>query len=124
MRYRELSDLTNILKRIKAGESAFKPEDNSFESIDKFQLIGKAIAHANKEGLLERCEFSKESIKGDNYYKAAYVIGGLSYKGEEFLIRETTLKGLLLKHSPSLFQWISGIVAGVILAKLIALATP
>jgi hypothetical protein len=115
-----LSDLTDILKRVKAGEASFEATSYDEDALRQFQTIGKALAHANKEGLLERCEFSKDSLGGDRYYNAAYVIGGLSFKGEEYLRRETTVKGWLAKHSPSFFQWAAGIVAGVILAALVA----
>lgn len=119
-----MSELTDILKRVKNGESSFKPTDGSPEALRQFQPIGKALAHANREGLLERCEFSKDSIDGDLYYNLAIVIGDLSFKGEEYLRQETTLKGWLLKRSPSVFQWVFGIIAGLVLAALIRWLVP
>lgn len=119
-----MSDLTDILKRVKGGESSFKPDDHSPESLHRFQSIGKALAHASREGLLEHCEFSKDSMDGDLYYNMAIVIGGLSFKGDEYLRQETTLKGWLLKRSPSIFQWVFGIVAGLVLASLISWFVP
>lgn len=114
-----MSDLITVLRRIKAGESSFTPVDLSIDSLTKFQPIGKALAHAKNEGLVDRCEFKKESFKGDLYYSGAYIIGGLSFKGEEFLSRETTIKGWLSKCIPSVSQWVASIVSGVVIAALI-----
>ena len=114
-----MSELIEILKLIKAGESKFLPIDNSHDSLIKFQTIGKALSYALKEGLLDRCEFKKESYGGDLYYSEAFIIGGLTYKGEELLVKESTFKGRASKYFPSVIQWISGILAGIVLSSLL-----
>ena len=121
---RLLSTLTDVLKQVKAGVRLFDPEDRSIDSMIAFQPTGKALIHAHREGLLEQCEFKKESYRGDLLISAAIVVGGLSYKGDEFLTRETTLKGLLVKHSPSVMQWLFGILAGFVLAVLVSWLVP
>ena len=119
-----MSDLTNILKRVRSGESAFSAADGTPDALREFQVIGKALAHANREGFLERCVLGKESLRGDLYYNKAFVIGGLSYKGEQYLRQETTVKGWLGKYSPSALQWLFGIVAGLVLAALVRWLVP
>lgn len=113
-----MSDLKNILKRVQSGERHFRAEDHNLDSLRRFQPIAKALVHAKNEGLLEDCKFSKESLCGDLYYDVVYVIGGLSFKGEEYLQREATLKGWALKRSPHALKWLFGILAGLILAIL------
>jgi hypothetical protein len=124
MRARKLNELTHILKRVKAGERSFKPEDHSVASLDQFQSIGKALAYARSEGLLEGCEVSKESSCGELYYNAVYVIGGLSFKGEEYLRQEATIGGWLIKQRTPILKWFFGIVAGLVLAALVSWLVP
>ena len=113
-----MSELIKVLKQVKNGTSVFESPEDTPHSIRGFQITAKALAHANEDGLLEQCEFSKDSIDGDLFYNGVYVIGGLSYKGEEFLRQETTFKGRLGKYLPSIAQWFFGILAGVVLAAL------
>lgn len=77
--------MTNILERIKRGETDFKPADGTPNSLKEFQPFAKALAHASKDGLVEKCTFQMESLNGNRYYAGVYVTGGLSHKGENLL---------------------------------------
>lgn len=113
-----MSELVKILRRIKQGEMSFEPANQTQHALDEFQIIGKAIAHADKEGLLEKCLISKNSTGKDLFYDSAHVIGGLTFKGEEFLKRKTTVNGWLNHNLSSIITWLFGIFAGLILAML------
>lgn len=114
-----MSGLVKILRRIEAGESSFEPTDHSYEAALKFQPTARALSHALKQGLIDRCVFNRESFKGTLLYTAAYVVQGLTYDGDRFLEREGTFRGKLSSYAPSTFKWVSGILAGVLLAALV-----
>ena len=114
-----MRELVKVLSRIKNGEFSFEPSGQMPDALLNFQPIARALAHAVKEGYLERCEFKRESFKGTLLYSGAYVVRGLSYAGDEFLERETTVKGRLSKYAQSAVKWALGIVAGVVLAALV-----
>lgn len=54
----------------------------------KFQPTARALSHALKEELIERCVFKRESFKGKLLFTGAHVVQGLTYKGDQFLGRE------------------------------------
>lgn len=114
-----MGELVKVLSCVKNGQFSFEPSGQMPDALLKFQPTARALAHAMKEGYLERCEFKRESFKGTLLYSRAYVVRGLSYAGDEFLAREATLKGRLSKYAPSAIKWTLGIVAGVVLAALV-----
>jgi len=114
-----VSGLVKILRRVEAGESTFEPVDHTYEAMLKFQPTARALWHALKEELIERCVFKRESFKGRLLFTGAYVVQGLTYKGDRFLEREGTFRGQLSSYMPSTLKWVSGIVAGVLLAALV-----
>ncbi|MEW9572684.1 hypothetical protein ABQJ54_13070 [Rhodanobacter sp. Si-c] len=114
-----MGELVKVLSRVRNGEYSFEPSSQMPDALLKFQPTARALAHAMKEGYLERCEFKRESYKGTLLYSGAYVVRGLSYAGDEFLEREATIKGRISKYAPSALKWALGIVAGVVLAALV-----
>lgn len=77
--------LESVLEEIYAGKKLFIPESASQESMEKFQLIAKAISYADSEELLDHCQFGIADFTDRLIFSRVLVAGGVTEKGLEFL---------------------------------------
>lgn len=82
-----MDTLRSILEEIKSGTKAFEPASSKDADMWDFQPIAKILVYAHNEGFLESCLPHKESRTGNDWYDLVLVQGGLSYKGEMFLMK-------------------------------------
>ena len=114
-----MNRLANVLRRVEAGESAFRPENTTLGALKAFQPVARALAHAKQEGLIARCELPMESIGGRLFYSAGYIVAGLTYKGEEFLRSEATFRGKLVRYGVPALKWGASAIGGAIVATMV-----
>jgi len=80
--------LRNVLREVKEGKREFAPASESPADLNDFQPIAKALIYAHTQSFLERCIPAQTSVSGDLQYNVVLVPGGLSYRGEQFLLEE------------------------------------
>lgn len=81
-----MNTLNEVLKEIQKGRTKFDPMSQSEADMRDFQSLAKALIHAHHEGLLEDFLPHKNTETSHNWYDLIIVKGGLSYKGEQYLM--------------------------------------
>lgn len=102
----------SILKEISTGKNKFKPDDNSEESIKKFQKIANRIKFAFDKNLIKDARFPV-SYEGGTHgmYIMVLISGGLTFEGEQYIdgshrdFLENTMKNQTINiNAPSAIQ--------------------
>lgn len=117
-----MNQLVDILRRVEAGESTFRPADSTVGALQAFQPVARALAHAKREKLIGGCELPMESVKGRLLYSAAYVVSGLTYKGAEFLRRAATFQGKFVRYGVPALKWVLGAAGVAVVGALVTRA--
>lgn len=78
--------IATMLQRIKTGERSFAPENDSLEALEAFQTQVQLLREAENLELVDGLKISPPSKGRDTYgmSRHAIVIGGLSYRGEQY----------------------------------------
>ena len=80
--------MMGLLREIKAGKREFAPASNSPADMNDFQSVAKALVFAHTQSFLEKCHAHQTTSNGDIQYDLVLVPGGLSYRGEQYLLEE------------------------------------
>ena len=109
--------MREILLKVQSGVSKFEPEGDSVEELGKFQLLAKRLYAAHQDGLIHEAKFIVSRMRNTHgWFKAAFVSGGLTYKGEQWLSASR-------KQSPLIRKWLidnATQIIGTVIATTIA----
>ncbi len=78
--------IRQLLTEIKEGKSSFRPYSDSKEHMVDFQSVAKLLIYADQQGWLNSLKVHMGSRTANSWYDLVVVQGGLSYKGEQYLI--------------------------------------
>ena len=117
-----MDPIAEMLKRIKAGEQRFAPEDDSEQALRDFQPVVQLLKEVAKRELIASLTLPAPSKGRDTYglTVVAIVSGGLTYPGEQYLAspprRTSETKTWVLNH---LAQIAVSVIAGVIVIVIV-----
>ncbi|WP_459825839.1 toll/interleukin-1 receptor domain-containing protein [Desulfomicrobium salsuginis] len=105
-RYR-MQLLRQTLERVRSGESNFEPASESESDLQAFQKVANRLLEAKQQSLIHDARFLKASARGNMSFRAAVVLGGLTYQGEKFLESEPSIPQSTTKEVVTLDIFIS-----------------